>query len=280
MPKSGATSRPLRYPTIEDGNLAFPKGEYDASFQTTGENEGILNHKLEGAPFIQRLINQGNAEFACLVFAPHMGYRELQRSGSKNPRQKINWDLEIVGKEQFPMLGPVILYVGDDSNYKLTEEDGVAQSWQTKEIYIPRGARLAKRRYLHQSTTILQLLSFNPDKSMKRGSFTVNEHTQGSRFYFSLDAHPDIFNLLQLEGNKLRDSIITHAISGCFSLLLKGTNRSSNEDDEERWKQYPNLVALSDYLIKQTGKDWNDPKFDPVKAATEIRPILNLEGGK
>ena len=276
MPKSGATSRPLRYPTIEDGNLAFPQGEYDASFLISGENEGILKHKLEGAPFIQRLINQGKAEFACLVFAPSMGYRELQRTETKNPRQKIHWHLEIVGKEQFPMLGPVILYVGDDSNYKLTEEDGVAPSWQNKEIYIPRGARLAKGRYLRQSTTILKLLSFNPDENMKPGSFTVTERTRGSRFYFSLDAHPDIFKLLQLEGNKLRDSIITHAISGCFNLLLKDTYRSSNEDDEERWRQYPDLVALSDYLIKQTGKDWNDPKFDPIKAATEIRPMLNL----
>ena len=280
MPKSGTTSRSLPYPIIEDGNLAFPNGEYDVNFQMSGENEGILDHKLKGASFIQKLINQGKAKFACLVSAPSMGYRELQLAETFKSQQKINWDLEIVG-DQIPMLAPVVLYVGDDLNHKLTEEDDVGEFWQNQEICIPKSARLAKRCYLRQSLTIHDLLIVRK-RDLNPGSFTVRERRKGNSFHFYLDAHPDIFYFLQKhtnKRNKLCESIFTHAISGCFN-ILKDQYSSSNEDDEERWRRYPNLVALSDHLIKQTGEDWNNPEFDIVKIATETRPILNLEDDK
>ena len=281
MSKFGTTSRLLPYPTIEDGNFAFPEGKYDADFQPSGKNGGTLHHNLKSAPFIQRLINQGKAEFACLVSAPSMGYRELQRADPLKDQQKISWDLEIVGK-QVPMLGPVILYVGDDSNYTLTEKDGVGKFWQNQEICIPKGARLAKRRYLHRLLTIHNLLIIRRNKDMELGSFTVIEHIQNDSFLFSLEAHPDIFYFLKKHKksrNKLCESILTHAISGCFS-ILKDRYRSSNEDGEDCWMRYPNLVTLSDHLHRHIGADWNDTEFDPIRAATELRPIKNLEGNK
>ena len=279
MPKLGTTSRSLPYPTIEDGNLAFPNGEYDVNFQPSGENGGILRHELKGARFIQRLIDQGKAEFACLISVPSMGYRELQRAETFKSHQKISWDLEIVGN-QVPMLAPVILYVGANLNHKLTEEDDVGGFWQHQEICIPRGARLAKRCYLRHSLTIRDLLIVRKKGDLPAGSFTVSERRKGNYFYFNLDAHPDIFYFLQKhknKGNKLCESIFTHAISGCFN-ILKDRYNSSNKDNEERWRQFPNLVSLSDHLYKLVGEDWNDPGFDLIKVATELRPILNLEG--
>ena len=275
MPKFGTTSRPLPYPTIEDGNLAFPKGEYNAHFQASGENGGTLHHRLEGARLIQKLIDQGKAEFACLVSAPGMGYRELQRTEPKKDQQKINWDLEVVGN-QVPMLVPVILYTGNDLNHKLTEEDDVAEFLLNQEICIPRGARLAKGCYLRHSLTISDLFVIRKKENMKPGSFTVKRLTQGGFFRFGLYAHPDVFYLLQRRGNELCESIYTHAMSGCFSILKNW----SNENSEDQWTSYPNLVALSDHLRRHIGADWSDIEFDPIKAATELRPIKNVRGGK
>ena len=283
MPKSNTSSRMLTHPAIEDGNRSFPQGSYQVRHKPSVESstEVILYHKLEGAPFIQSLIDRGDAKFACLVSVPKTGYRELRTSD--NSEQKISWDLNVAG-ERAPFLGPCILYVGEDlKNGTWTEEDGVAEDWLNLEIDIPKGSRLAKYSYLRPSSEIQDLLTAEIDEDANPGTFTVLEVDSNDGFYFQLRAAKDIFAFIKNpQGNRvLERSIITHAVSECFHILK--TDYGTSGEGINKWEEYPNLVALSERLENE-GLDrdwenrgiahhWSNNDFDPIKVATELYPI-------
>ena len=286
MPKSNTSARMLPHPAIEDGNRSFPRGDYRVNREPSGNTDTgvILYHKLEGAPFIQSLIDRGDAKFACLVSVPKTGYRKLDISESS--KQEISWDSDIVGEP--PWLGPCILYVGEDrEGGTWTQEDGVAEIWLNQEIYIPKGARLAKGRYLRPSSEIghTNMIHAKKDETMKPGTFRV-EANSNEGFSFSLIAATNIYEFIHTpRGNlALRDSILTHAVSECFHILKTDYNapvedeeNNSNEEDGEgrnnEWKQFPNLVALSEWLGDKKVPHWSDYGFDAVKVATDLYPI-------
>ncbi len=150
MAQIGEIVRSLPYPTIEDGNLSYSKGEY--LVEITPQIDGgsvILNHTIKGAAFIERLIIEGKAKYGCLVSVPLTGYRKLHLSD--NARQRVEWDMGVVGEP--PMLRPVIVSVTAIS-CKLGQDDGVAEAWQGREVAIPKGARLALKSYLRPTASL------------------------------------------------------------------------------------------------------------------------------
>ena len=273
MPKPNSTVRSLPYPALEDGNFSFPDGSYQVFSQPFGNlgTEIVLRHQLTGAPFIENLISRGEAKFACSVSVPKTGYRKLHLADTSE--QNITWNLDIVGEP--PMLRPLILYVGDDLEYDLTSEDGVAQVWENRKIEVPKGARLARGRYLRQVATIGSLLSARIKDEMKNGSFVVTVNTNKG-FYFCIEAAPDIFHFLQNPQDNLawRDSILTHAVSQCFNILKAEYGAPKEDDDSENhWNQHSNLRALADWLTAKSMLHWSDDDFNPVKTATELYSI-------
>ena len=286
MPRSNTATRMLPHPAIEDGNFSFPYGDYKVSHKPSenSSTEVILHHELEGegTRFIQKLIEEDKAEFACLVSVPKTGYRQLHMS--KTSEQKINWDLSVAGEP--PQLEPVILYVdGNLQNGTWTEEHGVAELWLNQAIYIPKGARLARHRTLRPSSEIRHLLRAKCDDSMRQGTFTVSPNSNEG-FYFSLIAAEDIYKFIQNpQGNSaLRGSIVTHAVGECFHILKTDYGASDEGEDEgNKWERHPNLVALSKWLENE-GLDrhwedkgivhhWSEDGFDAVRVATELYPI-------
>ena len=286
MPRSNTSARMLPHPAIEDGNRSFPQGDYWVRREPSGNSDTgvILHHKLEGAPFIQKLIEEGKAKFACLVSVPKTGYRKLDIS--ENSEQKISWNSDIVGEP--PWLGPCILYVGEDlEGGTWAQGDGVAESWLNQGIYIPKGARLAKGRYLRPSSEIghTNMLHAKKDGTMKSGTFKV-EPNSNDGFSFSLIASTDIYEFIHApRGNlALRNSILTHAVSACFHILKtdydapveddeNNGNEESGEGSNNQWKQFSNLVALSEWLENKGVLHWSDYGFDAVEVATKLYPI-------
>ena len=287
MLRSNTSARMLPHPAIDDGNRSFPQIDYHVRLEPSGNSSTgvVLHHELKNAPFIQSLIRQGTAKFACLVSAPRTGYRKLNIS--ENSEQEISWDSDIVGEP--PWLGPCILYVGKDfRGGTWAEKDGVAELWLNREVYIPKGARLVKGRYLRPSPAMkhTNMLYAKKDEAMKPGTFRV-EANSNDGFFFSIVAATDIYEFINNpRGNlALRDSILTHAISACFQILktdydapVEDEENSGNEDGEEwshkEWKQHQNLVALSEWLGNKGLPHWSDYGFDAVKVATELYPIV------
>ncbi len=273
MAVANSTARSLPYPAIEHGNYSFPRGNYEVIPRSPGKegNNVILHHRIQGASLVEELIEKGDATYACLVSVPKTGYRKLHFSDSSE--QTIKWDLDVVGEP--PMLGPLVLYVGRDQKRSLSNKDDVAPIWQERIIDLTKGLRLARAPYLRPATSIRNLLSVRCNEKIRDGGFTVT-HSTNSGFYFILNAAPDIFRLLQnpQKHTNLRHSILVHAVSQCFNILNHVYGRSNGDDDsEDHWSRYRNLVHLARWLEAKDIPSWDDENFDAVEAATKIYPI-------
>ncbi len=275
MTKAAAAVRALPHPAIEDGNFSFPTGDYRVTTQLP-DNTGtrvILQHTITGAPFIERLLVEGEARFACLVSVAKTGYRKLHIADATAAEQEVRWDLAVVGEP--PMLGPLVLYVGTGLQHTFTAQDGVAPAWQGQGIDVPKGVRLARRGYLRPVASIASLLSVQCAEGMPPGSFTVKANSNEG-FYFSLEAATDVFRFLQNPQGEaaLRASMLTHAVSQCFNILQKDYSKSAEDDGEDGgWEQHKNLLALADWLQDKGMQHWSEDGFDAVRTATELYPM-------
>ena len=262
--------RSLPYPALEDGNLSFPKGEYRVPIEPQSDNRIVVEHRLEGAPLLQKLIDEEKAKYGCFVSVPLANYRKLHLSS--DAKQEIEWDLDIAAEP--PRIKPVIICTAEYT-CKLNEEtDGVSKEWQDISITIPRGARLASKRFYRPDENIFSLLKLEKESSFSRGCFEVGACGEAG-FYFSVKVASDLFNFLQnpAEHLKHRKSIITHMISRCFEILAKDYGRD-DESDEGKWEQYSNLRALAGALKDKKLPLWDEPDFSADRVATQYEPHL------
>ncbi len=270
MPQGDGTVRCLPYPVLEDGNLSYPKGGYaiDAKPQDDGTSV-IIHHAIQGAPFLDRMIQQGQGKYGCLVSVPLTGYRELHLSDEAY--QQVSWDISVVGEP--PMLRPLVLAVSEIS-CRLEPEDGVAEAWQGLNVSFPRGARLALGRYLRPSSSLHQLLDVRKKEDLQAGGLKV-EACSEEGFYFQVSVASDLFLFLQNAGEHKnhRDSLLTHVTSRCFE-ILKEYPRDHGEDEEGAtwWEKYPNLSALAEELKSKNLPVWDADGFLADEVATRLYP--------
>ena len=260
--KSTTIVHALPYPVLEAGNLSFPQGNYDPNVQMQDDGCSIeIEHRISGAAFIEKLIEEGVVQFCCLFSVPKTGVRIMYQTKRK---AIIQWESSIVG--QPPRLRPMLVYTGNDKQYKLTKGCGVASLWQGKEITLPKGARLARGSFLDVNNSECSFLRFSKDKKLEQGICTVSpNHEDG--FYFTIKAAPDVFNFIQKKGMDvaLRSGILTGVVGQCFS-ILKYEYSDSNDD----YQEFQNLKTLSAKLEKEFGEDWNSDNFDPMLTATTL----------
>lgn len=255
----------LPYPALEAGNLSFPKGDYDPIVTMGNDGRSVeIEHKVSGAPFIEKLIEQNEIEYYCLFSSPKSGVRKLFNTTQKG---EIRWEDSIVGEP--PKLRSILIYTGEEKEYTLTKECGVAPLWQGKKIMLPKGARLARGSFLYVNASENKFLKFEAGEGYKPGSFKIEPRTEGG-FHFCVIAAQDVFNFVQKHGieDALRGGILTGVAAQCFS-ILQHDYRETEEDSNE----FSNLKALSNKLEHEFGCDWNDDEFDPTLAATTLYPI-------
>lgn len=270
MPQDGGVVRCLPYPVLEDGNLSYPRGDYevDAKPQDDGTS-AIIHHTIRDAPFLDRILQQGQAKYGCLVSVPLTGYRKLDLSD--NAYQQVSWDISVVGEP--PMLRPLILSVSEIS-CRFKPEDGVAEAWQGQNITFPRGARLALSRYFRPSSSLHELLDVRK-ADLPSGSFKVKACSEEG-FYFQVLVASDLFPFLQNAGEHKnhRDSLLTHVTSRCFEILKEEAPKEEGDDEEGPawWEKYPNLSALAEELRRKNLPVWDDGDFFADEVATKLYP--------
>ena len=248
--QTGEMVRSLPYPAVEEGNSSYPDGEYMVAITPQPDQVSVvMEHSVNGAAFIERLVLEGKAKYGCVVAVPLTGYRRLHLS--QEARQKVEWDRSVVGEP--PMLRPVIVCV-EEFTGTLGAQDGVAEAWQGQEITVPKGARLALKGYLRPNSSLQHLLHVVRRPEFSSGSFEV-EACEEEGFYFKVHAADDLFPFLQHPGGyeDHRKSLLTHVASRCFELLAR--DYGAEEDDGEEkpsWQLFRNLVAL-EKRIGETG---------------------------
>ena len=82
---------PHDHPMLESGNLSFPKGRYLMDFRP-GEDRSsyVIEHRIEGAALIERLLESGRAQYACIVSSPISSYRRTHLSSEA--QHEVGWE--------------------------------------------------------------------------------------------------------------------------------------------------------------------------------------------
>ena len=252
------------HPMLESGNLSFPNGRYLLDF-LPGEDRSsyVITHQIEGAPLINRLIESGQARYACVVSSPISSYRRTHVSS--DARHEVGWDSDDLGEP--PLFTPMILCSEPQSITLDASRDGVHRIWDSQRIDLQKGARLALGRVIQLESSILQLLSLHEDEHLREGQFVVDVEEEPFRFKVKL--HSNLHKFLRFPKDPVRNHIMTHIVSACLARLQRDY---SEDDGESGWKSFRNLQTLADYLDHKGLGHWSDEDFRPEKIATALYP--------
>lgn len=258
------------FPVLEEGNTSFPNATYAVAQKEMPDASSLtLTHKLENAPFLQKLLDTHQATYACLVAIPITGYRRLHTS--KNPQQKITWDKDYMADS--PMLRPLLLAT-KNITHTLGKHDGVADIWHGQKITIPKGARLAHVSHMRRSFSAVNLLDFKLDKTLGATAMELDV-TANSEFCFIVNMGERLHQFMTNPSDKdkmLYHSICVNAVARAFEAI-----KSDHTNGKQPWGRYPNLKTLADELADQGLPMWDDEDFDPALVATALFPIIATE---
>lgn len=259
----------LPYPAVDIGNLSFPRGTYDVNVRSLAGGTSVqVTHKLENAKFIENLLETGKAKYGCLLAVPVTGHRKL--SLYDEPIQNIKWDIGIVGEP--PIIRPIIVVL-DQFEHKFSRDDDVAEIWIGKTAIIPKGARLARGKYLRSNSSFESLLVPRLNNDIPNGSFFVSSN-ENQGYKFNVDVAPDLYDFLNrsISNESLYRSIAVHMASMCFTILQN--EQGIEDEDYEKWREHSNLQMLTGLLEAHGLQHWTDEDFRPDKVALQLYPLI------
>ena len=263
------------HPMLESGNLSFPKGRYLLDFHP-GEDRSsyVIEHRIEGAALIERLLEAGRARYACIVSSPISSYRRTHLSSEA--RHEVGWNSEDLGDP--PLFTPMILCVEPQTITVDADRDGVHRIWNKQQISLRKGSRLALGSVIQIQSSILQLLSLHEDALLEEGQFLVDVKEEPFRFHIRLST--GLHRFLRFPNDPVRNHIMTHIVTACLARLQKDY---VEDDGDTGWQSFRNLRALADYLEHKGHEHWSDPDFRPERVATALYPHVlsgpDLEAG-
>ncbi len=275
-----ATSDAVRvfpYPVLEEGNLAFPEGEYIPDVKSGNDGYSAhLYHDVRGAPLVEQLVRDKQAVCCCVVSIPKTGYRRLFTA--EGFQQQIKWDQDWVGEP--PTIHPFIVCC-ENIQRTLSQNDGVHEGWIGQKMHLEKGAKIALGPAFRPMSSMQSLLSVEKDDSLKSGQMRVSACSEDG-FYFHVKVASDLYVFIQKPGEedryKHRCSILTHAVSSCFALLAKDYDKG--EEEEDGWRSYSNLRALASEMESKGLSIWDMEGFCPEETATAMypHPIPEVDG--
>lgn len=268
------SSRVFPWPVLEAGNDSFPRGEYTVACENKEAGQSFaLRHQVQGAPLIERWLDEGKVDYVCTVAAPRSMYRKLYKSGTRD--QVIVWQQHDLG--EFPMFTPMLVARKVIAHTAVAESDGLNPLWNGRELSLPQGARIAVGHTFMFNSGIAGMLDFVEDKSLPDGRFKVTDSTEdGFKFkvYLAANLH---HHLKKCRNDLAGKNIMVHIVSAALSLLQK--NYKDDNEEEGGWKSFPNLKGLADLLQKHDLPHWAEDDFQPEYATTQLYPHKLQEDG-
>ena len=265
-PSSG--SRVFAWPVLEAGNGSYESGIYSVICEDKEPGKSILmQHKIQGAPLIEKWMESGKLRFVCSVAAPRSMYRKLHVSST--PQQIVEWARDELG--EFPMFTPMIITQEIIEHTVDSVADGLRQIWDGKKLALPKGARVAVGATFKLQSGINGLLDFSLDENLSAGRFKVQASSEDG-FKFKVHLAPNLYEHLRYRRTELAGAnIMVHIVSTALGILQREYGEDENEDGEG-WKSSRNLVGLAELLQENNLGHWSHDHFNPEMAATGLYP--------
>ena len=254
------------FPALESGNTSFPNGRYVVQFeQRTGGSSFTVRHRIEGAPFIDRVIADGLARFVCTVASPVSSYRVSH--DSQDSTQVIQWKSEELGEP--PMFTPMVVVAERFERTLDRVRDGVHDLWHGRTVAFQRGMRIALSDVVLMHASMSSLLRFVSDETLGEGRFRV-EAAAEEGFHFKVHLAPGLHGFLKGGSSDPQYShIVTHIVGASLGVLQRDY---AEDEEEEGWQSFQGLKALADLLESRGLPHWSEHTFSPEFAATTLYP--------
>ena len=181
----------------------------------------------------------------------------------------VTWVPDDLGT--YPLFTPMIVCAEDMTHRVKARRDGVNMLWEGREINLVKGSKLAVCSTFAFQSGVRGLLDFVEQKDMPAGRFRVYASREEG-FRFKVHLASDLFLGLQaryVRQHALGGNVMTHVVSAVLSLLRQDF---ADDDGDEGWRSYANLVALAGELENHSLPNWSDDDFAPELAATTLYP--------
>jgi hypothetical protein len=246
---------------MEDGSsLDWGDAGYSVEVKLLGRR-AVVEHRLSDAVELQRLIDDGRAEWVTELRCPRT-LLSRQFSG-QSPRQEVTWrDDEIIGDVY---LIPGLVARAEARVVSPVSLDPVV--WPgPPALDFPEGCWLAKGDVRSITPLLASLVRFKRDSEgrLSNGRMSVEEASDGQAPYFRVTLACD------LHDRRLQDRDVQIAgLVAAFGLLPLGSLRAEGENCESHVAN-----RLRDELEACDVADWDSDDFDPALAATAMEPFF------
>ena len=263
------------FPVLSAASLDYPgEAEYVGDISRMDNSSVIVSHKITDDNAVARFLKEGRAAFACIVSMPSTMYRRVfvcDDSKSLQADSKIDYkDSGAHDSGEQPKFRPIVIKKGDCSI--AAGDAGLdEQLWSGGDIRFPDGGIIAFDHWKEFKGDAGSLFQFKKDAAgaMEFGMIKVSDDTEGG-FRFEVLVHPRFLDAMQEPGDGHKPhvrSVQTHALSRGLEILAR-------DYTEDKWREFPNLMLLSQRLESEKLPHWEQDDFCPDEVATRLYPHL------
>lgn len=232
---------------------------------SAGSGRATVEHRLEDAPTLRKLIDNDDAAWAVELRCPKTLMARVDTSSA--PSQAVRWSRDEVDDAVYIVPGVIAL------RELSLDRSALTSLWaDAGELHVPAGWWLAKGDARRATTLTQSLLKFSQNEHLKKGRMEVEPDFSSGRLRFTVKMAPDLFK----RARSSRDVQIAALVGACGWFPEVFRTDSASEDGEQIGGEGPLAQELR-HRLRAAKPDivlWDDKSFDPATAATVLEPFL------
>ena len=241
---------------LEDGSrLDWPDAVYEAKVRL---RHGLarVEHRIERAPALQRLVEDGGARWAVELRCPKTLLARIDTSDA--PRMEVRWEPHEVDGQLY--LIPGLLAARDVR----LGRDGLNPAWPGGALDAPAGWWLARGRIYAARTLGETILTFREDRTLPDGGMRVASDQGSGQLRFIVSLARDVYPSIRRDRSMQVAGLI--GVCGLFPTVFGDAEdvHGALMDD------------LRGRLAEAGAPAWDEEGYDPARAATAIEPLFPL----
>ena len=263
---SNATAHQLPILLENGSRYDWSSASYDPDVSVS-TNRATVQHQMDGASALRRLIEDGLAAWAVELRCPKTLMARVETSSAD--RQLVSWSSEEVDDVVWIVPGLIAL-----TSLSL-DGSGLTSLWaDAGDLHVPAGWWLAKGEAYRSKTLTESLVKLRRDKDMAKGTMEVSPDHSGGRLRFTVNMAPDVFK--QARSDRTLQVAALVGVCGWFPREFGGIAESqSGSGTGDARDDHPVARELRDQL-RRKNQDvalWDHESYDPALVATLLEPF-------
>ena len=266
-PVSNATAHQLPILLENGSRYDWSSASYDPDVSVSA-NRATVQHQMDGASALRRLIEDGLAAWAVELRCPKTLMARVETSFAD--RQVVSWSSEEVDDVVWIVPGLIALTSLSLDGSSLTS------LWaDAGDLHVPAGWWLARGEAYRSKTLTESLVKLRRNKDLAKGTMEVHPDHSGGPLRFVVHMAPDVFKRARSDRTLQVAALV--GVCGCFPREFGGPAESqSGSGTGDARDDHPVARELRDRLRRKSQDValWDDPgNYDPALVATLLEPF-------